>query len=39
MSGIPPSQRGGRPADIAVHASQVAQEWEDVGEAYVRQAA
>ena len=36
MIGIPPSQRGGRPADIAEHASQVAQEWEDVGERYVR---
>ncbi len=36
MIGIPPSQRGGRPADIAAHASQVAQEWEDVGEGYVR---
>jgi hypothetical protein len=36
MIGIPPSRRGGRPADIAAHASQVAQEWEDVGEGYVR---
>ncbi len=36
MIGIPPSQRGGRPADIAAHASQVAQEWDDVGEGYVR---
>src|SRR5271155_4855106 len=36
MIGVPPSARGGRPADIAVHASQVAQEWEDVGERYVR---
>jgi hypothetical protein len=36
MIGIPRSQRGGRPADIAAHASQVAQEWEDVGERYVR---
>ena len=36
MIGIPPSERGGRPADIAAHASQVAQEWEDVGERYVR---
>ena len=36
MIGIPPSQRGGRPADIAAHASRVAQEWEDVGEGYVR---
>ena len=37
MIGISPSGRGGRPADIAAHASQVAQEWEDVGEGYVRQ--
>jgi hypothetical protein len=36
MIGPPPSARGGRPADIAAHASQVAQEWEDVGEGYVR---
>jgi hypothetical protein len=36
MIGIPPSERGGRPADIAAHASQVAQEWEAVGESYVR---
>jgi hypothetical protein len=36
MIGIPPSQRGGWPADIAAHASQVAQEWEDVGAGYVR---
>ena len=36
MIGPPPSARGGRPADIAAHASQVAQEWEDVGESYVR---
>ena len=36
MLGIPPSRRGGRPADTAAHASQVAQEWEDVGEGYVR---
>jgi hypothetical protein len=36
MIGIPPSERGGRPADIAAHASQVAQEWEEVGEDYVR---
>ena len=33
--GLPPSKRGGRPADIAAHASQMAQEWEDVGEGYV----
>lgn len=36
MIGLPPSARGGRPTDIAAHASQVAQEWEDVGENYVR---
>jgi hypothetical protein len=36
MMGLPPSKRGGRPADIAAHASQVAREWEDVGEGYVR---
>jgi hypothetical protein len=38
MIGLPPSARRlyGRPAEIADHASQVAQEWEDVGERYVR---
>jgi hypothetical protein len=38
MIGLPPSARGltGRPKDIADHASAVAQEWEDVGERYVR---
>jgi hypothetical protein len=36
MIGEPPSARGGRPADPGLHASQVAQEWEDVGERYVR---
>ena len=38
MIGLPPSARGltGRPKDIAEHASHVAQEWEDVGERYVR---
>jgi hypothetical protein len=36
MIGPPPSARGGRPADIAAHASQIAQEWEDVGEGYAR---
>ena len=38
MIGLPPSARGltGRPADIAEHASEVAREWEDVGEAYVQ---
>lgn len=36
MIGPPPSARGGRPADPGLHASQIAQEWEDVGETYVR---
>lgn len=38
MIGLPPSARGltGRPADLAEHASQVAREWEDVAEAFVR---
>jgi len=36
MIGIPPSGRGGRPADLGLHASQVAREWEHVGESYVR---
>ena len=36
MIGLPPSARGGRPADPGSHARQVAQEWEDVGERYVR---
>jgi hypothetical protein len=36
MTGIPPSARGGRSVDIAAHASEIAQEWEDVGEIYVR---
>jgi hypothetical protein len=38
MIGLPPSARGltGRPKDIADHASAVAQEWEDVGERYLR---
>ncbi len=35
MIGLPPSARGGRSADPGLHASQVAQEWEDVGESYV----
>jgi hypothetical protein len=34
--GEPPSARGGRPADAGLHAKQIAQEWEDVGERYVR---
>jgi len=38
MIGLPPSARGltGRPADLALHAQEVAHEWEDVGEAYVQ---
>jgi hypothetical protein len=36
MIGPSPSARGGRPADPGLHASQIAQEWEDVDEAYVR---
>ena len=36
MIGPPPSARGGRPADPGLHASQIAQEWADVGENYVR---
>jgi len=38
MIGLPPSARGltGRSKAIAEHASQVAREWEDVGERYVR---
>jgi hypothetical protein len=36
MIGEPPSARGGRPGDPGLHASQIAQEWEDVGESYVR---
>ena len=38
MIGLPRSARGltGRPTDIAEHASQVAQGWEDVGETYAR---
>jgi hypothetical protein len=36
MIGLSPSARGGRSADPDLHASQVAQEWEDVGETYVR---
>ena len=38
MIGLPPLAPGltGRPADIAEHASQVAREWEDVAESYVR---
>jgi hypothetical protein len=36
MIGLPPSARGGRPADPGLHASQIAQEWEEVGESYLR---
>ena len=36
MIGEPPSARGGRPADPGLHAQQIAREWEDVGERYVR---
>ncbi len=36
MVGEPPSARGGRPADPGLHAQQIAREWEDVGESYVR---
>jgi hypothetical protein len=36
MIGRPPSARGGRPANPGLHASEIAQEWEDVGESYVR---
>ncbi len=36
MIGPPPSARGGRPADAGLHAQQIAREWEDVGESYVK---
>jgi hypothetical protein len=38
MIGLPPSGRGltGRPADPALHAQQVAREWEEVAEAHVQ---
>lgn len=36
MIGVPPSARGGRPAHPGLHAQQVAREWEDEGESYVR---
>lgn len=36
MIGEPPSARGGRPANPGLHASQIAQEWADVAERYVR---
>ncbi len=35
MIGLPPSARGGRPADPGVHAQQIAREWADVGSSYV----
>ena len=37
MIGLPPSARGltGRPIDLALHAKEVAREWEDVAESYV----
>jgi hypothetical protein len=35
MIGLPPSARGGRPADPADHAEQAAVEWRDVIEAHV----
>jgi hypothetical protein len=39
MIGLPPSARGltGRPADPALHAQEVAREWEDVAESYVQE--
>jgi hypothetical protein len=39
MIGLPPSARGltGRPADPRAHAKQLAREWEDVAESYIRQ--
>jgi hypothetical protein len=36
MIGLPPSARGGRLADPGLHAQQIAQEWADVAESYVR---
>jgi hypothetical protein len=36
LIGPPPSARGGRPADPGLHASQIAQEWADVAEGWVR---
>ena len=35
MIGLPPSARGGRPADPGLHAQQIAKEWADVAERYV----
>jgi len=39
MIGLPPSARGltGRPADPALHAKEVAREWEDVAESYIQE--
>ena len=38
MIGLPPSARGltGRPADPALHAKEVAHEWEDVAESHIQ---
>ena len=36
MVGTPPSARGGRPADPGLHARQIAREWEDVAEGWVK---
>ena len=36
MIGLPPSARGGRPADAGLHTQQIARKWEDVGESYVK---
>ncbi len=39
MVGLPPSARGltGRPAEPALHAKEVAREWEDVAESYIQE--
>jgi len=39
MVGLPPSARGltGRPVDPALHAKEVAREWEDVAESYIQE--
>ncbi len=39
MVGLPPSARGltGRQADPALHAKEVAREWEDVAESYIQE--
>ncbi len=36
MIGLPPSAHGGRPADPGLHAQQIAREWKDVAERYVK---